>query len=103
MLEGGLEEFEKLVWYGARNINLNFGVREGSHLRNMLLREFMSLTARTVKRFLFDRLWQSVLKRLAPVDVEWAAYVETHALFRTDDNLRSESGTACQIDKVDAS
>ena len=35
----------------------------------------VSLTACTVNPFLFDLLWQSVLQKLASVDVDWEAYV----------------------------
>ena len=35
----------------------------------------LSFTSHTVNLFLLDLLWQSVLQKLASVDVEWEAYV----------------------------
>ncbi|CAE7674410.1 unnamed protein product [Symbiodinium sp. CCMP2592] len=64
-------------------------VRRRSGDLKKFVASMVALTAHTVNRYLFDLLWQSVLTRLASADAEWEAYVKSHVLVRTDDNLWS--------------
>ena len=78
-------------------------VRRRSGDLKKFVASMVALNAHTVNRFVFDLLWQSVLKRLASQDMEWAAYVKAHVLIRTEDELWSAEWHCSQTDQLAAS